>query len=533
MSRMASALAALLFALTLTSGTAQAQEITRVVLAVDVSSSMRGERIESARTAAATFIAELPASVEVGLVTFNDRAQVAVKPTTNRRTMIAALSRLDPQGKTALYDAMELALGLASGSSSRIVLLTDGSDNASGLALGDITSRIGTAAVPVDVVALATSGQERQDLLLLATSAGGRLLTAETARNLTDAFEKAAQVYVPPVGSTATASTSDTGISMPIALVVVVLLAGSGAIVLILKALRTGSRRSDISQRLGQFSAPAVSGRRPAAADVSDDERDDDDVVRRRVRPKKQDKAVGLLAAAGMSITPRKWLMWRAAAGAFLILPMLAVVGFPAALVVGPVLAVFGGQSILKRRTQARMSEFEKELPDFLLLLASALRSGLPFLSALESSANEAPGEVGVQMTMAVREIHIGVPLEDALVGVAQRMQSQDLRWVVTALGIQREVGGNLSGILDTTARTIKSRAELGNEIRTLSAEGRLSAYVLIALPVLVFGFLLLTRRQYVEIFWTEPVGYLMSSMMLVSFAGGWFWMRKITDLKV
>lgn len=116
---------------------------------------------------------------------------------------------------------------------------------------------------------------------------------------------------------------------------------------------------------------------------------------------------------------------------------------------------------------------------------------------------------------------------------VAERMDSDDLRWTIAALAIQREVGGNLSKILDTAAATIRARADLKREVRTLSAEGRLSAYVLLALPVGIFFFLLLSRRAYVQVFWTEPMGFVMLGMFGAAVLSGWFWIRKIVAVEV
>jgi tight adherence protein B len=127
----------------------------------------------------------------------------------------------------------------------------------------------------------------------------------------------------------------------------------------------------------------------------------------------------------------------------------------------------------------------------------------------------------------------VGNSLEDALVRVAERMKSEDLAWTVTGLMIQREVGGSLSKILDTSAETISRRAELRREVRTLSAEGRLSAYVLAGLPVVIFLFLLATRPQYIAIFWSEPIGIVMMIAMLAAFATGWVWVNKLVKVEV
>ncbi len=137
-------------------------------------------------------------------------------------------------------------------------------------------------------------------------------------------------------------------------------------------------------------------------------------------------------------------------------------------------------------------------------------------------------------MRRALSEVQMGSTIEDALMRVAERMQSEDLRWTVTALAIQREVGGNLSNILETAAMTVKGRAELRREVRTLAAEGKLSGWVLAALPVGLFLYMLVANREYVSFFWTNTVGWVVALVVLaVLFILGFVWMRRLVKIEV
>ena len=167
------------------------------------------------------------------------------------------------------------------------------------------------------------------------------------------------------------------------------------------------------------------------------------------------------------------------------------------------------------------------------MLIASALRSGLSFQQGLDSSAADGKGEVSRQMRRALREVQMGSILEPALIRVADRMQSDDLRWTVMALGIQREVGGNLSNILETAANTIKGRADLRREVRTLSAEGRLSGYVLAALPIGLFLYMMVANREYVAFFWQNTIGWFALGALTILFVLGFIWMRKLVKIEV
>ena len=202
-------------------------------------------------------------------------------------------------------------------------------------------------------------------------------------------------------------------------------------------------------------------------------------------------------------------------------------------LIVGGIIGWLVSGMWLNSKEAAARKAFDEELPDFLLLIASSLRAGLSFQQALDSSAEEGQGEVSRQMRRALSEVQMGSPIEQALMRVSERMQSEDLKWTVTALAIQREVGGNLSNILETAAQTIKSRADLRREVRTLSAEGRLSGWVLAALPVGLFLYLFVTNRAYVSFFWTSVVGIILLVGLVILFIIGFIWIRKIAKIEV
>jgi tight adherence protein B len=240
------------------------------------------------------------------------------------------------------------------------------------------------------------------------------------------------------------------------------------------------------------------------------------------------------LAAADVVFTPAAWLLLRLAIVAVLIIALSVFFGsFLMGLVLGGAFGWLLTRIWLSSRAAKRRKEFTDELPDFLTLLASGLRAGLSFNSALDSAAVEGRGEVGRQIRRALSEVQLGAQLDKALMDCADRMDSEDLRWTVMAVGIQREVGGNLSTILDTSAATVRARQELAREVRTLTAEGKLSAYVLVALPLGVFAFLLVFRREYISVLWSSTLGLIMLSAVAVLILLGWLWMRVLVRVKV
>lgn len=237
---------------------------------------------------------------------------------------------------------------------------------------------------------------------------------------------------------------------------------------------------------------------------------------------------------AGMTSKPLTWAISVITTALLLsIIFSLAIPFWPLAYLFGIGIALLGSRTLVVSRENKRRRMFEQQLPEFLLLISSSLRSGLSLTQSLESVSQQGNGEVERQIRRATSEINIGMTPNDALMEVAIRMKSDDMRWVNVAIAIQREVGGNLSVILDSVADTVRDRANIKREVETLSSESRLSAWILLALPLVVFVFFYLFRRDYVAFFWTTIPGALMLGLFLVLVGVGAIWMRSLIRIKV
>ena len=166
-------------------------------------------------------------------------------------------------------------------------------------------------------------------------------------------------------------------------------------------------------------------------------------------------------------------------------------------------------------------------------LVASSLRTGFSLPQALDAAQQDGVQPMAEELGRALASTRIGAPLEDELDQIAERTQSEDWRWAVMAIRIQRSVGGNLAEVLMTTVRTLRERAATRRQVRTLSAEGRLSAYILVGLPILVAAALLMFRRAYLRPLWTTTPGLVMVAGALVLMVLGGFWMRKVVTVEV
>jgi tight adherence protein B len=187
----------------------------------------------------------------------------------------------------------------------------------------------------------------------------------------------------------------------------------------------------------------------------------------------------------------------------------------------------------LRYLANRRAKRFESVLPDVMMLVATSLSSGFSLLQALDSVARDAAEPAAKEFSRALAESRIGADISDALEHVAVRMESDNMRWAVMAIRIQREVGGNLADTLRTTAATLREREMLRRHVKALSAEGRLSAYILIALPIGVLLFSMYSNYDYVSLLWTTTMGLFMCVMGVLAMLFGIWWMRKTVTIEV
>lgn len=204
-----------------------------------------------------------------------------------------------------------------------------------------------------------------------------------------------------------------------------------------------------------------------------------------------------------------------------------------AAAVGGLVVGVFGPAFVLRFLSNRRGKKFDSQLPDVLTLVASSLSTGFSLPQALDAVAKDSADPSAKEFSRALAETRIGADIADSLERMSDRMDSDNMRWTSMAIRIQREVGGNLAETLRTTAKTLREREELRRHVRALSAEGRLSAYILVALPIGIFFYTMKTNREYIELLWLRPMGIAMIVAGIISLGIGILWMRKVVDVKV
>ncbi len=552
------------------------------MLVIDTSGSMGDAGIALARQASEAFLRSVPEDVRVGLVAFADQARVVQPPTRDREALAAAIHGLEARGNTTLYDGLTLAVRELGTSGERsVIVLSDGADTASKSTMADALAALRTPGVESRVVAFRTDAQASAQLASLTRQAGGRLIAATDGSELAGAFEKAAGAFdqrlvlevtlpeglgagehrldvaatfgamkttasktvaiagAPSLSRQGTTTAPAVAGSTPLLAMIPVLLLVFVSVLALSLALLAPKQRSQNHGRYRELEQYAL-GRAPISA-VTPEARQssiaasvlqmsDRFVERRGMRQR-----IALqLDRANMRLRPHEWLVLRVCVVVASVAVFTLMLGSLLwGLLLGVVTGAAGTWAYLSIRIRRRLKAFEALLPDTLQLVASSLQTGFSLPQAINAAAEDGRAPVADELRRALTETHLGTPLEEALDHVAERMDSEDFRWTVMAIRIQREVGGNLAEVLRTTVATMRERAALRRHVKALSAEGLLSAYILLGLPVVLLLFLIAFRRPYVSALWTDALGLLLSGGALLAMLAGALWMRSIVRVEV
>lgn len=239
------------------------------------------------------------------------------------------------------------------------------------------------------------------------------------------------------------------------------------------------------------------------------------------------------LERAGLTLTPREYFVARILAGALLALVLAMFVPVPVLAFVGVPLGFVGVRMWVQRRISSRRKKLESQLVELLSLVASGLRAGFGFIQALDQSAQQLPPPLSVEIRRTLRDISVGASVEQALQNLNERVGSSDFDIVITAVLIQRQVGGNLAEILDNVAHTMRERDRIRGEIRTLTAQQRLTGFVIGGIPVALLLIFLVISPDFTGLLFTDPLGRMMLGVAAVMEVIGFFVIRNIVNIEV
>jgi len=217
------------------------------------------------------------------------------------------------------------------------------------------------------------------------------------------------------------------------------------------------------------------------------------------------------------------------------LLAFLLVLALGAGLIIAIALAAIAAfipEFLVRRKANKRRKKFEDQLGDTLGAVASSLRAGQSFQQAMSTIALDGPEPMASEFQRVETETRLGRPADEALQGMADRLESKNFEFVVLAVNIQRQVGGSLSDILDMVSDTVRSRVQFARKVKALTAMGRASAYVLVGMPGVLFCMIFLVDRGYVRPLWAQSAGHIMVAVGLCSMALGAAVCRKIVNFK-
>jgi tight adherence protein B len=571
---------------------AAAERTRQTMIVIDTSGSMSASGMAAMRSAVAQFLQDAPEDVLIGMTSFADTAGVEVEPTTDRAVVQEYVDSLVDRGNTALFDAVDVSVAAMGAEGDRsLVLLSDGGETVTPEAerparLAEVVENVEQAGVRVEVVAFATDESVEAVLQEFADAGGGSVTAADDAEAVRSAFGAAASVLESQVqwsfrpeealggeqelvirgtanGRPFTAATVvNLGVprATPTALATApqsapepvrlanqpswLLPAGVATMFLggflLWTALMAPALKSERQRRVESIEVYGVAG----AQRLQQAQQRHGSMTERVV-------AAGERVMEGRESTTRTMQLieradWPLRAGEWLVLRVVAVIvtvalvlvflsALPTLLgvLIGLVLGLLLPAMALRFMARRRGRKFEANLPDVLMLVATSLSSGFSLPQALDAVTRDAAEPARKEFGRAMAETRIGLDVADALDHMSVRMDSENMRWATMAIRIQRQVGGNLADTLRTTAKTLRERESLKRQVRALSAEGRLSAYILIALPVGVFLYSLAVNYEYVSLLWTHPLGILMSAAGILAMVVGVFWMRKVVQIEV
>lgn len=556
-----------------------------VIIVLDTSGSMAGSGIAAARQAALSYLAGLPNDVQAGLLTFSDQPRLVVRPTTSRNSVRNALARVQAAGDTALYDAVSSAVAaldaarLGPSAQRRLVVLSDGVDTSSKTPLTSVARQLATDHIPADVVAFRYGSDDASAAQRIAAASGGRTLTARNAAELTAAFASVARNFtarakidltvpaelagrrvslrltigsvsaktsvtfaaIPPTPRATPSSTPAAQPAAPRRTVwswqLLALLSGVFvAVLLAVVLLRWQGARHDTGRRLAQQIDRYGPRRDESGAGDSESAaaRTAVGLIGHALRASGAEQGLAeRLDLADVKRKPAEWALFTlCGAAALTAVLVLAGVDLLLSAPIGLVVGWLVQHLSLSIRIARRRAAFSEQLPDRLQLIVGSLRSGFSLAQAVDALVRDGTQPAAGEFSRALAETRIGVELEAGLNHVAERMECEDLRWVVMATRIQREVGGNLAGVLHNTVDTMRERAATRRHVRALSAEGRLSGYVIVALPIVLGTWLTITKPQYMSPLFTTAPGVVMLAGGAALIVVGAFWIRALIKVE-
>jgi len=560
---------------------ADAKTPAATVLLIDTATSMSdASKISEVKTAAKALVAGKGPSEQMAVVAYGGTSRVVQDLTADRAAITNAIDRLAVSGTPALYAGVRMASNLLINRTDLLgsMVIVGDSGNATKLTTGtDASADLVSTKAMTFVIGLRPGPGSLADLAALASAAHGRYVDAADGAGVTRAFtgvhdslagqleltyssklkKGSADLEISAGGGAAAAQLvagevvvgADTNPPAVSVFQAPPLLRGKTGLLIIalLVLVAAGLMSYAIVALVTRVESSLTTALRPYADDARGDGADDQEgslvqtaLMQRAVQTTARiaqergilDRVETLLEQASLALRPAEAILFYAVGVSLLTAVLFVAKGPILGLVGGVVVAVIppAGLALLARK---RLKQFNSQLPDTLQLLASSLRAGFSFLQGVESVAAEVDDPMGGELRRVIIEARLGRPVEEALDECAVRMKSPDFDWAVMAVGIQREVGGNLAELLQTVSVTMVERERLRRDVKALTAEGRMSGIVLGCLPPGLGLFFYVSNPTYMKPLFNHATGQIAVGVATVAMLIGFAWMNKCVQIDV
>ena len=558
-----------------------------VVLVLDTSGSMKGEPIENAKIATMFFIDQMRKIDKFAVVGFSDNIKIYSPFTKDRQQLKNSIAQVEAKGETSLFDGIDISIDQFKNLDIKykyIVVLSDGMDTVSKLKFQDNISKAQKENITVFSIAILSKDYNPNDLNQISGSTGGELLIAASAGELKNLYSEISRkirnqykisyaslwpgietiksdifiekeglsdsmtlsyhnpYFVPRPTKIITEDGSSpflkylsiwwVKLTVYAAIFICVIMFLYALILIIFRPKPILKKKTEI------YGSKASAG-------ISMEE----EMSQGKGRPGLFKKLSGAtskgaskrgllelfdfkLERAGLKIRGSEFITLQIVA--VLLMGILAQFFLKNVLITSIVvlLLIIIPFLIINSLISKRVQRFDEQLPDTLQLISGALKAGYSFNQSISMVVDETKPPISDEFQRVLNEIRMGLPESEALENSSKRIGSSHFTWVVMAINVQRGVGGNLAEIMEIIANTIRERARVMNQIKALTSEGRLSAVILIALPILLGTVLFIINRAYMRLLFTNTIGLVMVSFSAVLMIVGIIWIMKIVNVK-
>ena len=558
-----------------------------IVLVLDASGSMKGSPIIETINAANTFIDEMGGSNRIAVIGFSDEAIVYSNFSSNKQQLKDSISHVAAAGETALFDGIIKGLDQFNNSDEinhrYLIVLSDGKDTASFSNVGDVVQKSKEENVIVYSIALLSKDFDPKDISQISKETGGELLTTTNSQDLAGFYslisQKIRNQYKISFKSTKprtenidigiaikksnindsikitypnpfyTYSTSKV-ISDPLAdtryafagiwwfkPVIFALVFVSVTLLIYLISTIMVRNKKDLNSRIDSYANSATGKNLEAEFDGKEKKKSILSSLSGFISKISSGRRFGelfdqKLKRAGMSLKGTEFIFMHITLVIISTLVIFLLTKNIALMLVIVMVVIFLPFLFINFKTGQRLKKFDEQLPYTLQLVEGALKAGYSLNQSLAMVIDETKPPISEEFKITLSEIRIGLNEKEALENMATRINSELFSWVVKAINIQREVGGNLAEIMDIIANTIRERDRVLRQIKSLVSEGKLSAYVLIGLPICIAIILSIINKSYISVLVTTKMGMGMLALAIFLMITGIMWILKIIKIE-